>query len=79
MDIRISEYQVAGSARGGQVLMEQGFRYENDCLSKKDETTCIGCENFVVKLEKILDRMFRPKKTGRKHKKVLKSSRDRKK
>ena len=41
MDIRISEYQVAGSARGGQVLMEQGFRYENDCLSKKEETTCI--------------------------------------
>jgi len=26
--------------------MEQGFRYEKDCLSKKERTTCIG--NAVV-------------------------------
>jgi hypothetical protein len=25
--------------------MEQGFRYEKDCLSKKEETTCIGNGN----------------------------------
>ena len=29
----------------------------------------LGSENFVVKLEKILDRTLRPKKPGRKHKK----------
>jgi hypothetical protein len=29
----------------------------------------LGSENFVVKLEKILDRMLRPKKAGRKPKK----------
>jgi len=27
--------------------MEQGFRYEKDCLSKKEETTCIGSVNSV--------------------------------
>jgi len=26
--------------------LEQGFRYEKDCLSKKERTTCIG--NAVV-------------------------------
>ena len=26
-------------------LMEQGFRYEKDCLSKKERTTCIGNGN----------------------------------
>ncbi len=25
--------------------MEQGFRYEKDCLSKKERTTCIGNGN----------------------------------
>jgi len=29
--------------------MKQGFRYEKDCLSKKEETTCIGTGNSGVK------------------------------
>lgn len=31
----------------------------------------LGSENFVVRLEKILDRMLRPKKAGRKPKKKI--------
>ncbi len=27
--------------------MEQGFRYEKDCLSKKEKTSCIGYGNSV--------------------------------
>ncbi|MCJ7670392.1 MAG: hypothetical protein MUO61_07780, partial [Dehalococcoidia bacterium] len=35
----------------------------------------LGSENFVAKLERILDRMLRPKKVGRKPNKILKSIR----
>jgi len=48
-------------------------------LRKHEQTgRPLGSENFVVKLEKILDRMLRPKKAGRKpKKKILKTVRDR--
>jgi len=35
-------FQVINSLKD---VIEQGFRYEKDCLSKKEETTCIGNGN----------------------------------
>ena len=49
-------------------------------LRKHEQTgRPLGGENFVVKLEKILDRMLRPKKAGRPRKRIRKSDRKREK
>ena len=52
-------------------FFEQGVDSEAAEKMRKHEKTGrpLGSENFVVKMEKILDRMLRPKKPGRKPKK----------
>jgi len=46
--------------------MEQGFRYEKDCLSKKERTTCIGNGNSGENLKQF--NVKRMRKTAYKEK-----------
>lgn len=56
-------------------FFREGVDFVSAQILRRHERTGrpLGSENFVAKLERILDRMLRPKKAGRKPKKIPKS------